>query len=536
MLAETQARIAVIDPHVARDSVKAVSQVALGAGSDWADRLSGVEQELRALGCGKRSAVWVACSLPEMQFAILSVEKMARNKLGPVAWLKFRKEVGLPPDEVIFDYEVQETVDNGVMPMLNLTAFANPYAEVEQLEQWFSARGNLQGITMDLFADRNLIAMSAQASETTALLSFDEHVSRIMLIQAGRAMFIRTIKAGTGLLRDFAETALKRTVLPHELKTALEPAAIREATPSMDQQVLRQACSDAIGRLFTQVGRALDYYTDHLKRPRPQVLLLSGETDELQYAMPELADRLGLKVEVLDPQACGANYSSEVAELFADGGAEHYSSAIGVAMGRDGHTPNLICTHDVKERLLGIKRLRRLAAGIFVVLAAVLFGGLLWQMNTLQKQKVRLAALEDRSRRMEPLLTVEQASERLAELQRVHVEAAKLAERHRLAAILAEVQQLTPPGFRIKKLELDPAAEPGFLLDGVVLEHVGDSESYLTKYVVDLNASPLFATVTLKDDADSDKAMALKRRGILPFVIAASLTQESDEDAAARRN
>lgn len=379
---------------------------------------------------------------------------------------------------------------------------------------------------MDLFADRNLIAMSRDHDATVALLSCDAHMSRIMVIKGGRTMFTRTIKAGTGLLIDFAEKVLKRTVAPHELHAVLRSDVIKNpALLNGEQQILQQACTDGINRLFTQVGRTLDYYTDHMKRQRPEALLLTGCTDYFQHAMPALSERFGLEVKMLDPENCNISYSVDVADLFSKGGAEHYSSAIGVAMGRSGRTPNLVCTHDVMTRMLRIKQVRSWVAGIFVVLAALLFGALIWQMNLIHTQKTDLNQCESIYAGMEPYLEMDTAAGRLRDLQLAHVGAERLARRNILAAVLGEAQALTPPEFRIKTLELDINEADSFILEGVVLDQLSAGESYLAKYVVDLNASSFLTHVVLTSDFESEEVIELKRKGVLPFTIKGKVVQ-----------
>jgi hypothetical protein len=273
MLTDNEVRIAVVEPHGPSSgvSVTAVAQIPLAKGSSLEERLIDLEPKLYALGCDRRSLMWVSSSLPDMRFATVTVEKMAINKLAPLAWMKFRKEVETLPDKVVFDFELPEKESDGVVPVWELTAFATPYDELEEIENWFGSRFKLQGITMDMFADRNLLVRSEGRDETMVLLSCEKNISRIMLINGGRTVFTRTIKEGSETLREFVERELERPVSFEEVKkiiTMTEAENFAYVNPDKDQ--ILQACSAGVNRLFIQVGRALDYYSKHLKNPRPK--------------------------------------------------------------------------------------------------------------------------------------------------------------------------------------------------------------------------------------------------------------------------
>lgn len=524
MLTDSEARIAIVEPRGSAGgvSVTTVARVPLRKADSIEDRLRDLGAELNALGCGRRSLMWVACSLPEMSFATVTVEKMALNKLAPVAWMKFRKEVENLPEKVIFDFEVPEQESGGVVSMWDLTAFATPYDELEEIEGWFASRYKLQGVTTDMFADRNLLDRSEDRDETVALLSCDKDISRIMQIKSGRTTFTRTIKAGSGTLLGLVERELDRSVTVDELETILnmsDSEYLTYANPDKDQ--ILQACSAGVNRLFTQVGRALDYYTDHLKNPRPKKLFLTGRTDLLKRFIPELSNRLMLDVQLLDPEVGDISFTEEVEDLLGGDGAERYSSAIGVALGQAGHTPNLICTHDVKERLLKIARVRALIASGFIGLAVLLFTGLMWQVNQIRKHSSELKAMESRPAKGLLHITIEHADEKVGEIRRKHEEALLLAARYKLVSALSEVQSLTPDGILLKKmiLKADVKERTGLSMEGVVIDVDGTAASHLAKYVVELNASPMFTQVFITSQSETEEAAAMKLKGVLPFKV-----------------
>ena len=535
MLTDQEARIAVIETEKGSGmmSLNVLARVPLDAGASINDRLRPLHAELTALGCARHSPVWVACSLPEMSFASVRVEKTDIDTLGPVAWLKFKKEVEKLPEKVIFDFELPEKETDGVVPLWELPAFAAPYDELEQIESWFTLYFKLQGITMDMFACRNLLARADTGDETVALLSCEKELSRIMYVKNGCTVFTRTIKTGTGTLFEYVKRDLEQPVAPETVEQILN---LSEAEYTIHvnphKAAILAACTSGVNRLFTQVARTLDYYSDHLKNPRPEKLYLTGDMELLKRFIPDLSGRLMLTVEMLTPAMAGIELSEEAAASIAADGGERYAAATGAALGPVSAAPNLICTHDVQARLSKTAHLRKLTASACIGAAVILSAVLLVQLRQVHTHGAVLEKMKAEASRERLHISTDHADLKVEEIRRKHEDALLLAERYKLLSALIEIQSLTPPGILIKNLSLDndSKARNGLMLEGVVMGVNGSGASHLAKYVVDLNSSLMFSQVVIISQSELENDPLLRRKGALPFKIEGKFIAALDEN------
>jgi len=523
-LTDNRARIAVVDASNTFDEkiyVVALEEVSLTASGPTEERYQNLEAALHAMGCNKRSLIWVACSFPEISFAKVRTEKMPLNKLTPIAWMKFRRDIENLSDKVVFDFEVLEAGSDGVVDMWDLTAFAIPYESLKKIEEWFNSRYRLQGITVDLFACRNLLSRFCDPEETVTLLACGNHISRIMQIKAGQTLFTRTIKVGSESLRELVERDIKRRISFEEIENVLNMTEEEygRCTDPEKKQILK-SCEAGINRMFIQVGRALDYYTLHLKKPHPQQFYLTGNTVLFKRFIPELSDRILMNVQLLDPAMAGVSCSESVIRKIGDANLEGYSAAIGATLGQSGHTPNLICTNDVKEKLRKIVQVRVVVATIFIVLVCLLFGVLMVQINQIRELNTELDKIKKSSSREISSITMDYGREKLKEIQRKYRQAQLLTERYKLVCAISEIQNLTPKEILIKSMKLTANRELGnsIQLTGIVIDTNESAGIHLAKYVVDLNASPLFSRVLILPMEDQEVA-EWKDKGAVPFKI-----------------
>ncbi len=535
MLSDSEARVVWVEQQGAgMDAVvHAVRRIPLNAQAPLAERLRPLEAELYAAGCTRGQPIWLACSLPAMRFSTVQMEPMPLSRMVPVAWMKFRKAVENLPDKVVFDFEVPREESEGVVPLLDLAAFAAPYEDVAPLEAWFATRYNLRGITMDMFACRNLLPTDLPENATVALLSCEQNLSRIMHIKKGQTDFTRTIKTGAGTLLEHVARKLDRTLSADKVLELLNMSQQEfDLHVDPDKNRIFDACAEGAERLFIQVGRALDYYTNHLKNTRPVKLYLTGDMELLKRFIPELSNRLMLEVELLDPVQTGVRVAEELSEGLGAGGAEPYSAAIGAALGRAGGTSNFLCTHDVKDHLQKIARIRRSIASGFILVALLMAAGLAWQLHQVQHKSQRLQALE--ARRTDGMLEISAAAarEQLEALQHKHLDARRLAKRYALISALGEIQQLTPEGILLNTLTLKGggATRNNLVLEGVITGDERYAAMHLAKYVVELNGSSLFAQVTILSEPSRSGDAGAERPQAVPFRLEGRLVAGTGKD------
>ena len=96
-----------------------------------------------------------------------------------------------------------------------------------------------------------------------------------------------------------------------------------------------------------------------------------------------------------------------------------------------------------------------------------------------------------------------------------------MAERYKLAGALREVQSLTPSEILIENMVVrtSDTSKIGLMLEGLMNNSDGSGPSHLAKYVIELNASPMFSQVLIIAQQETEKTTEIRRKGMIPFKI-----------------
>lgn len=291
------------------------------------------------------------------------------------------------------------------------------------------------------------------------------------------------------------------------------------ATPEhlLSPQEMLEILSPAIERLARQVERTLEYYATS-QQGRCDALHLSGEIFGCPAIAQALAGQLGFPPVVFD--AAAMLPATQAPLSLADGLA--LTPAIAAALAKADRGVNLIANYKVRTAQEA-KRLvtRSIILGLAGVMVLIGAAGVVLEQANAAKQR-ELAGLKARSAALGPL--ADEATLKLTvERYRLRQEALQKASARLLAsAALADIARRAPENIRLLALNVDyPAeqqakpgappqpggqAQPGkaktgaepvvpqgtLQVEGVVLGERSGFDAALSRFVINLQASPMF--------------------------------------------
>jgi len=379
--------------------------------------------------------------------------------------------------------------------------------------------------------------------------------SAIGLYTQDRLVFSRFIRSGTGSMAEaladyFQELSRPRPVAGGDLELPLPgeaaPAPADEAPPvqplDADQalalfrhvllgaprpefaqpahlltpEAMLDVISPAIERLARQVDRTLEYYATS-QQARCDAMHLSGEI----FASPLLAQALGSQLGMtplrFDATAMAAEGGAEV----ADADRMSLAPAMAAALSQPDRGINLLATY--KNRTAQAAK-RKATQGLILGLAAVLIvigaaGLFLERANT--ARRATLAAERAKLAAFGPMPDERGLMARLAQFKAQQEGLRQAAVRYQMPAIVSELGRCIPPDVRLLSVTADLAAPPAkdaqgkpqqqkppaqqakggpmsnsgdlVVLEGIVTGDKSRFDATLSRFVIALQASPLFS-------------------------------------------
>lgn len=500
--------------------------------------------------------VWAVLRSQDLDLNVLTVPKLSGAKLDAAVYWTQQKEKKFAEAEYIMDYLVLGSAKESKEPRLDVLTCLARRADVESLRDAFSEAGwGLEGITTLPSALQALYRLPGAPGGFTlaANIHVEEDASTIGLYAEGNLRFSRFIRSGTdsmaeAVLVHFQELSKPKAagqaaelelpppgapaaavagglggsgggsavltpldlpqakgLMRHVLLGGPVPKGLSPGHVLSEAQML-EAIAPAIDRLAKQVERTLEYYATSQKQ-RCDVVHLSGRIFRAPGVLKALAGQLGYPHQAFDSSIMLPSRPDAISVI------DRMALAPALAASLSAPDKGINLLRNYKQRAAEQSRqlvtrvlLLSLAAG----LVALGVAGYVIEQNVAGHRK-ELAKVQRQLESLGPTIDENILTRSVAQFAARQASLRQSAARFTAPVVLAELTRRAPAGVKILNLTIDlgvppaaPAAppppgkpkavQPGDLvtLEGFVMGDKADLEPTLSRFVIELEASPLF--------------------------------------------
>lgn len=496
--------------------------------------------------------IWAVLRSQDLDLNVLTVPKLSGAKLDAAVYWSLQKEKKFAESEYAMDYQVLGPAKDSKDPRLDVLTCLARRVDVDRLRDAFREAGwPLEGITTLPSAMQALYRLPGgpKGFKLAANIHVEEDASTIGLYTDGNLRFSRFIRSGTDSMaeavfvhfQDLSKPKPTSTVelelpLPGAAKAAGAPApggaavlapldalqakgllrhvllggpVPKGVTPAhvLSESQILEAIAPAIDRLAKQVERTLEYYAT-ASQQRCDVLHLSGRIFRNPQALEALAAQLGYPHQAFDSTTMLPSRPDAVSPI----DCMALAPALAASLSQPDKGINLLRNYKQRAAELAKQRISRalllgLAVGLLLIGAAgyAIERHAAGHRQELAQAKRQLAA-------MGPVIDEGTLTRSVAQFAMRQESLRTAAARFTAPIVLAELSRRAPANLRFLNLTIDmgvppaaPAAPPPpgkpkaaqpsdmVTLEGIVLGDKADLEPTLSRFVIELQASPLFS-------------------------------------------
>ncbi|MFO7802557.1 MAG: hypothetical protein R6V55_09710, partial [Desulfovermiculus sp.] len=293
------------------------------------------------------------------------------------------------------------------------------------------------------------------------------------------------------------------------------------------QENVLNMIAPAMDRLARQVERTIDHSINVMGNPAPARIHLGGRLVPAEPVAAFFQDQLGLDVQVLEPLNPTMHQVPPLISSLSRTERIFLTTATGLAMSSNEHTPNFLNTAKDQEKQRIAKRNASLVA-IAVIAIYLLTGGYWFQLNSeLDQVRQEVSGLNQQLEDYSPLVNQEMINDLVAQLQKENSNLQDYSQELLPVAAMRDIISATPESISLFNVRLE-AGKPGseqdvkLVLNGYITGAEGRLQTHLTSYLYRLRSSPLFKETEIQQSSTQDLD-ALGR--VLSFVINVNLEQ-----------
>lgn len=492
--------------------------------------------------------VWTVMNSVDVNIHHIKIPRVPKKQMESVIFWTAKKENPIDEKETIFDFEIQgEIIDQGI-PKYSVMVYSAPRSEVEKIKLLFSSAGiNLSGITVAPFAFQNIFRAKSQGSseKTYASLFIGQDYSRIDIYKNQNLVMTRGIKTGLSSMVEVMEESIadaspedrpKKEEIITSLRSMLfDPEKSKDTPEMLDgiQGIIFDIIAPVLERLIRQVERTLEHYASNIGYERVEKLYVSSIIS-LFYSpfINYISEQLGIKADILDPfdgKSISNSFSSFPPALKAIS-----IPAIGLSLSDNRHTPNLLFTYVEKNKEIRQSRINKAIFVLFGILSIVSFAILSLQTVETKRLNAKRVELEKQLTAYHPIISKDQIN-RLADEIKIKREINRqYSEKYKGIALIGELSSLTPNSIKLIRIHISVPSpqvsssskdlpskhkEEGVVIEGVVSADRNQLDSILAQYVLTLEKSPLFQSVTVQ----KNNLVSYKKKEIIHFSLQAKI-------------
>ncbi len=503
-----------------------------------------------------QARIWAVLRTQDLDLNVLSVPKLSGAKLDAAVYWTLQKEKKFAEAEYVLDYVVLGPTREAKEPRLDVLTCLARRVDVDRLRDAFREAGRpLDGITTLSSALQGLYRLpgAPKGFALAANIHVEEDASTIGLYDAeGCLRFSRFIRSGTDSMAeavlvhfqdlskpkptqvvelelpppgapraagtDASTTAssangsvvltpvdslqakglMRHTLLGGPLPKGLSPGHVL----SEDQMI--EAIGPAIDRLAKQVERTLEYYATSTQQ-HCDVVHLSGRIFRNPRVFEALAAQLGNPHQAFDSTTMLPSRPDAVSPI----DCMALAPAVTAALSAPDKGINLLRNYKQRAAVQSRQTITRgLILGLAAGLLAIVGTGLVLERHVAEHRK-ELALARQQLQALGPGIDEATLTASVAQFKLRQEALRAAAGRFTAPAVLAELSRRAPENVKILNLTLDmaapapaappapgktPAVQPRDLMtvEGIILGAKADFEPTLSRFVIELQASPLF--------------------------------------------
>ena len=499
--------------------------------------------------CGHQNSaeIWCTTSSARVETRQIRIPKVNSRLIPNSVYWSYQRISAFNEKDILFDFEILGDVEEDDKAKIDVMAYTAPKSEIKDLKDLFSKAGfPLTGISIVPFAFQSLLRTGRikTAESHISSLYIGRDWSRIDIFSEGFLVLSRGIKAGVKTMLEalrseiegnlfelsIARSPTKDTTriraikkkLKHELEQARQlffgeghdspPAAPEERKRLLKEDRLFKMVLPALERLVQQVERTLRHFAMQYENVTVGKIYISSGVDPHKRILEYIGKELGVATETLDPFVENPSFISLVPVPETTSERSSYVPALGMALSRNGLTPNFLHTYKDKKIAVNIQRINRSVFAVFLLLVALCVGVSFWQDGQVKARELKLLELRQQldgfAVRVDKNLILKLVSETQTKVREIR----EIGEKYFSVAVISEITDLTPVNVRLLSISTQVNNQPGrkkaptkgnatekgtVILDGIVQGNRLVLESTLAGYLMELRNSPLFDHPTI---------------------------------------
>jgi len=499
--------------------------------------------------CGHPNSaeIWCTTSSARVETRQIRIPKVNSRLIPNSVYWSYQRISAFNEKDILFDFEILGDVEEDDKAKIDVMAYTAPKSEIKDLKDLFSKAGfPLTGISIVPFAFQSLLRTgrikTAEAHISSLYIGRDW--SRIDIFSEGFLVLSRGIKAGVKTMlealrseiegnlfelsiarsptKDTARIRAIKKKLKHELEQARQlffgeshdssPNASEERKRLLKEDRLFRMILPALERLVQQVERTLRHFAMQYENVTVEKIYISSGVEPHKRILEYIGKELGVATETLDPFVENPSFISLVPVPETASERSSYVPSMGMALSRNGLTPNFLHTYKDKKKVVSIQRINRGVFAGFLLLVALCVGVSFWQDGQVKARELKLLELRQQldgfAVRVDKNLILKLVNETQIKFREVR----EIGEKYFSVAVISEITDLTPVNVRLLSISTQVNNQPGrkkapakgnatekgtVILDGVVQGDRLVLESTLAGYLMELRNSPLFDQPTI---------------------------------------
>ena len=493
--------------------------------------------------CGHPNSaeIWCTTSSARVETRQIRIPKVNSRLIPNSVYWSYQRISAFNEKDILFDFEILGDVEEDDKAKIDVMAYTAPKSEIKDLKDLFSKAGfPLTGISIVPFAFQSLLRTgrikTAEAHISSLYIGRDW--SRIDIFSEGFLVLSRGIKAGVKTMLEalrseiegnlfelsIARSPTKDTTriraikkkLKHELEQARQlffgeshdspPNAPQERKRLLKEDRLFKMILPALERLVQQVERTLRHFAMQYENVTVGKIYISSGVEPHKRILEYIGKELGVATETLDPFVENPSFISLVPVPETASERSSYVPSMGMALSRNGLTPNFLHTYKDKKKVVNIQRINRVVFAGFLLLVALCVGVSFWQDGQVKARELKLLELRQQldgfAVRVDKNLILKLVNETQIKFREVR----EIGEKYFSVAVISEITDLTPVNVRLLSILTQVNNQPGrkkatekgtVILDGIVQGNRLVLESTLAGYLMELRNSPLFDHPTI---------------------------------------
>jgi Tfp pilus assembly PilM family ATPase/Tfp pilus assembly protein PilN len=483
------------------------------------------------IASSKKSRLWAVMSAEHVEIHNIRIPRLPHPQIANAVYWTLKKNAPFDEQQMLVDFEVQQEILEQGIPKLAVMACVAPRQEIEDVKALFAKTGHpLAGISIAPFALQSLLrrGMTDERGKIITILNLGNDSSRIDIYASGNLVMTRGIKAGTNSMVEALVDSYNDS-RPYAPSLTLEngremlnnlfrnppPVPDAEAGFKIDEDETFKMIHSALERMVRQIDMTFKYFASERQQEKIAKIFVSSEMSVYKPILDYIGSNLDIACEMLDPLTTDHSMSVRFKEGDDAYPVERaaFATALGGALSDNDHSPNFLFTFQDKEREASVKKINKGVFAVFIAAVLVLGAFFVYQNHDIDRRQTVLTGLEKTLAGTGPEVDQRQLLKMAGQAARQRNISVLYAERYLGMALLGEVATVTPPNILLTslKMKMGQAVQGKTVkmstvsLDGLILGERQISETSLAGYVMSLEASPLFSSVSVeKSGVDPD--------------------------------